>query len=307
MTLPDLEAWAIFAHIADTGSFTAAAESSGVSKATVSKAISRLERSLGVALLHRTSRRLSLTEAGAALSADARAILDAGIQAEAGAGAARTGMVGLIRMTAPLSFGGHIVAPAIADFLAVHPDLAIDLRLHDQRPDFTADRLDLAVASSVDGVIADTLEQRPLASFQPILVAAPAFLACSGNIEFPIDLARRPCLVDPRCGPVWHLTNGGTAHDVAPSAVLSADDDTAILSAARRGLGVARLPADLVRADLASGTLVHLLTDWSCPVVHISLVSTKARLRPKRVTALMDYLSSWLEGRTGADRMTTNE
>lgn len=132
MRLPDFEAWAIFACVVEHRSFSGAAEAIGVSKATVSKAIARLEAQLGTALFHRTSRRLTLTDSGNALAERAGRILAEAQQAEEAALDAAKAPSGLVRIAAPITFGIRFVADAIADLLAEHPGIEIDLRLSDE-------------------------------------------------------------------------------------------------------------------------------------------------------------------------------
>src|SRR3546814_17001553 len=135
MRLPDFEAWAMFAAVVEHRSFTAAAKALGLSKATVSKAISRLESSIGATLFHRTSRRLSLTETGLRLSERAARILAEAVAAEEAAHDEASSPKGTIRLAAPMSFGLLHVAPSVADFLEQYPALTIDLHLSDEKID----------------------------------------------------------------------------------------------------------------------------------------------------------------------------
>ena len=146
MKLPDFEAWAIFASVVEHRSFSGAATALGVSKATVSKAISRLELRLGTTLFHRTSRRLTLTDSGAGLAERAQRILNEGQCAEEQALDAASAPAGLVRVAAPLTFGIKHLGPALADFLAAHPAIRIDLRLSDAFVDIVADGIDVAIS-----------------------------------------------------------------------------------------------------------------------------------------------------------------
>ncbi|PKP98750.1 MAG: LysR family transcriptional regulator, partial [Alphaproteobacteria bacterium HGW-Alphaproteobacteria-15] len=145
MKLPDFEAWAMFACVVEHRSFSGAADAIGVSKATVSKAISRLEAHLGTALFHRTSRRLTLTDSGQSLAERAGRILAEAQAAEEAALDAASSPSGLVRIAAPITFGIRFVADAITELLVDHPGIEIDLRLSDARVDIVADGFDIAL------------------------------------------------------------------------------------------------------------------------------------------------------------------
>ena len=293
MRLPDLEAWAIFAAVAEARSFTAAAEMLGLSKASVSKAVSRLEAHLGQSLFHRTSRRLALTEAGRPLADHARRIVAEANAAEEAARDGATAHSGRIRLAAPMTYGVMHVAPAVADFLATHPGIEIELHLSDARVDIVAEGIDVALRI---GDLADSsLRARKLDGVTTYLVAAPSYVAAHGAPAHPSDLAQHRMLRYSNVTAPWRFRREGEAEvSVRPTGPLAANSGDALLPALLAGLGVARLPGFIVGQHLASGELVSLLDDWHSPVVGLHLLTPPSPLRPARVETLIRFLTERL-------------
>jgi DNA-binding transcriptional LysR family regulator len=284
MMLPDFEAWAIFASVVENRSFSGAAQVLGTSKATVSKAISRLEIRLGATLFHRTSRRLTLTESGQALSDRAARILSEAREAEEIARDANSTPIGRVRLSAPMNFGLTRVAPALADFLTLYPGIEVDLTLSDAPTDIVAQGIDVALR--VADLPDSSLRVRRLAPVRLHLVAAPAYLEKHGRPEHPSDLAHhasRPF--------VWQFRRGNEEVAIRPTGPLSTDSGEAMLPALRAGLGITRLPDFIVEQDLADGTLVELLNDWQETDMALHLLTPPGTLRPARVEALIDFLA----------------
>ncbi|KQN40656.1 LysR family transcriptional regulator [Sphingomonas sp. Leaf407] len=290
MRLPDFEAWAMFACVVEHRSFSAAAASIGVSKATVSKAVARLEVSLGTTLFHRTSRRLALTDAGQSLSERAARILAEAQGAEEQARDAAAAPTGLVRVAAPMSFGLAHVAPAIADFLAAHPGVEIDLTLSDAKVDIVADGIDVALR--IADLPDSSLRARRLAPVAIRIVAAPAYWEKHGRPTHPADLGHHACFGYTNLpNAIWHFRQGAEEVAVRPAGPLATNNGEAMLPALRAGLGVARLPDFLVDADIAAGRLEPVLEAWTGAGVALHLLTPPGTLRPARVEALIEFLS----------------
>ena len=293
MRLPDLEAWAIFASVAEHRSFSGAAENIGLSKATVSKAITRLEAHLGQSLFHRTSRRLTLTESGKALAERAQRMLAEAQAAEEAAHDAASVPEGLIRVAAPMSLGLLAVAPILPEFLAAHPGIEIDLQLSDARVDIVAEGFDVALR--VAALPDSSLRARKLADMPMHIVAAPSYLAAHGRPTHPGQLGEHRCLGYTNVSGPWRfLGPGGAEISVRPRGPLAANSGDAMLPTLRAGLGIARLPEFIVGADLAAGRLEAILTDWTPPPGALHLMTPPGTLRPARVEALIEFLAERL-------------
>jgi len=293
--LPDFEGWAVFAKVAETGAFARAAAELDLSKATVSKAVARLEARLGSTLFHRTSRKLALTESGRAALDRAQRVLAEGEALEAEAAAQATQPVGLVRLAAPMSFGLRHVAPLLPEFMRLYPDVTVDLSLSDQKVDLVGEGFDLGLRI---GAMPDSslLVQR-LCAVRIVTVAAPSFLQRFGRPTRPADLALLPALtyayaLTPE---VWRFTSAeGEEQSVTVSGVLKVNNADAILPALREGMGVALQPEFTVWKELTDGSLEAVMCDWRTPPVALHLVSPPGRSRPARVRVLRDFLAERL-------------
>lgn len=293
MRLPDLEAWAIFAAVAEHRSFSGAAAAIGLSKATVSKAVSRLEAQIGQSLFHRTSRRLALTEAGRPLADHAARLLAEARAAEEAAHDAASSPAGRVRLAAPMSFGIANVAPLVARFLAQHPGVEIDLHLSDARIDIVAEGFDVALRI---GDLADSsLRARRLCGIASHIVAAPAYLAAAGAPAHPNELSAHRLLGYANAPGPWRFADAeGTVLTVQADGPLTANSGDALVPALLQGLGIARLPGFIVGPHLASSALVAILPDWTPPPIGLHLLTPPSPLRPMRVEALIAFLAEHL-------------
>ncbi|WP_375429295.1 LysR substrate-binding domain-containing protein [uncultured Sphingomonas sp.] len=291
--LPDLEAWAIFAAVAEQRSFSGAAATLGLSKATVSKAVARLEARLGQSLFHRTSRRLSVTEAALPLAERARAML---AEAEGAEEAARDGAAspaGRIRVAAPMSFGLAAVAPVLAGFLDEYRQVEIDLNLSDSRTDIIAGGFDLALR--IGEPPDSSLRIRRLCAVPFHIVASPLYLARHGRPVHAAELARHRLLGYSNAPGPWRLYGpDDEAVMVRPVGPLLANSGDALVPALMAGLGIARLPNFIVGLHLESKALEAILPDWTPPPASLHLLTPPGTLRPARVEALIAWLARHL-------------
>ncbi|MFZ0836729.1 MAG: LysR family transcriptional regulator [Xanthobacteraceae bacterium] len=293
--LPDLEGLAIFAKVVDMRSFAGAAAELNLSKATVSKAVSRLEARLGTRLFNRTSRRLALTDAGRQLSARAAHILAEAEAAEDDARAQSSTPRGLVRLAVPMSFGVLHVAPLIAEFLGSYPEVTIELHLSDAIVDLIGDGYDAAIRI---GALPDSsLVARRLCDTQRYLVGSPAYLKKQARPNHPLQLADHACLgYTYAIGPeTWRFTTkDGKSASVRPSGPLRVNNGEAMIPALIAGIGLGVLPEFIVRDALADGRLQRLLPEWTLASGAVYWVTPPGGPRPKRVDMLRDFLMSKL-------------
>jgi len=293
--LPDFEALAIFAKVVELRSFAAAATELALSKATVSKAVGRLEERLGARLFNRTSRRLALTDAGRTLAVRAAQLLADGEAAENEALAQSAAPRGLVRLAVPMTFGVKVLAPLLPDFLAHYPDVAVDMHLSDAMVDLIGEGFDIGVriASLPDS----SLVARRLCAMPRHTVAAPSYLERHGRPTHPMHLAQHRCfayayLSTPN---VWRFTNAaGEEATVRPSGQLRVNNGEAVLPALIAGLGIADLPDFIVGDAIAAGQVEVILKDWKQIEGAVHLVMPPGGPRPARVEALIEFLADRL-------------
>jgi DNA-binding transcriptional LysR family regulator len=290
--LPDFEALAIFAKVVEMRSFAAAAGELTLSKATVSKAVSRLEERLGARLFNRTSRRLALTDAGQKLVERAARLLADGEAAESEALAQSAAPRGLVRLAAPMGFGIKAVAPLLPEFLEAYPEVSIDLHLSDAIVDLIGEGFDagLRIARLPDS----SLIARRLCAIPRFTVAAPSYLKRHGRPTHPMHLADHKCfgyayLSTPG---IWHYTNAaGEQASVRPGGQLRVNNGEAVMPALLAGLGIADLPEFILGDAIRTGKVEVILKGWKQPEGALHLVLPPGGPRPARVEALAEFLT----------------
>lgn len=302
--LPDLEAWAIFAKVAETGSFAKASEELGLSQPTVSKAITRLEQRLKTTLFHRTSRKMSLTASGQASLERAARILAEGEAVEAEVTEQSKSLRGAIRIAAPMSFGVTHLGPALPEFMRRHPEVTLDLHFSDEMIDVVGDGYDLALR--ISSLPDSSLLARRLCAVRLLLVGAPAYFEQHGHPVHPKDLAQHRALryANERTGGAWRFKHRkkGEFSQVVPSSLL-VNNAEALVPALNAGLGLAVQPEFLAWDDLRAGRVVTTMDDWQMAPIALHIVMPPGRAKPARVQALIDYLAGhfaqapWAGGR----------
>jgi len=291
--LPDFEGLAIFAKVVELRSFAAAAGELALSKATVSKAVSRLEDRLGARLFNRTSRRLALTDAGQRLSGRAQHLLAEGEAVENEALAQSISPRGLVRLAVPMTFGVKSVAPILPEFLKAYPDVTVDLHLSDAMVDLIGEGFDAALR--IARLPDSSLIARRLCAVPRHTIAAPSYLKRHGRPTHPMHLAQHKCFgyAYLTTADVWHYSNAaGEQVSVRPAGPLRVNNGEALLPAAIAGLGIADLPDFIAGDAIRSGEVEVILKGWSQAEGAVHLVMPPGGPRPARVEALGNFLAA---------------
>ncbi|WP_444845766.1 LysR substrate-binding domain-containing protein [Duganella caerulea] len=292
--MDQLRAMEIFIEVARQRSFSEAGRRLGLTRAMVSKHILQLEDKLQARLLHRSTREVSLTDAGQAYLAPCIATVEQSQEAaRALSQATQAGaeLAGPLRIQAPSSFGSEWLADAVARFSVPHPQLAPMLYVDDALLDPIEHGFDLTVRV---GGIPDVhaLAMRQLAPCRGVLCASPAYLARHGVPQSPQDLHQHRCLHFSHLtdGTQWHFTRGAERQTVRVQAAFTANNGVVLQRAAQRGLGIVYNTTFLAWRALIEGTLVPVLTDWELPLNHLSALYPASRQPSAKVRALIDFL-----------------
>lgn len=292
----------LFLRVLDMGSISAAARSLDLSVAVASQRLQRLERDLGVRLLHRTTRRLHATPEGAVLAEQGRVLVDDLEALSSSLRQAGTGITGTLRLTTSASFGRQYVSPLIPEFLRAHPGVNLSINLTDHVLDLVSSGFDLAIRI---GTLEDsTLVARKLADNQRLLCASPDYLREHGWPRTPHDLARHQCLLLVGAqgrADVWRFDDGqGGEIAVRVRGRVEANTGELLSDAAIAGFGIAMHSTWHVGDDLRAGRLVQVLPDFPIALNGIYAVMPQRRLVPPRVRAFVDFLADrWRDAPPG--------
>lgn len=288
-TMDWLAAFRTFLRVAELESFSAAAEQLGIARSLASRRIRDLETALGAPLLLRSTRRVRLTEAGNLLRAKLSPLLEQldGLIAEASA--RQTGIAGLLRLSCPTSFGIRFLAPALAEFMQLHPQLRVELILNDRAVDPVEEGFDLVLSDAER--ISGQYREEPLAQIELVCVASPEYLRRRGEPDRPEALKRHAII---------HYLHAGTGHDwlffgprgrekVTIRPIATTNNGGVMRELALRGIGIAIQPRFLCREDLERGRLAPVLPDWRVPPARLRAVMPGRAPLPK-VALLVGFL-----------------
>ncbi len=292
-----LRAYEVFTTVVAKNGFARAADALDTSPANVTRYIAELEAHLGARLLNRTSRRLSLTEAGTALYERLRHVLDDVAEAEAAASADSHAPRGRLRINAPLSFGIIHLAPLWPRFMATYPDVELDISLSDRVVDLVGEGYDLAIRISRGGSQSHVV--RKLAISHNIVCAAPSYIAAHGAPATPDDLVNRACIaytLSPEPEEWPFLDANGHPYGVRIVPRFSANNGDTVRAMALSGQAMAWLPTFLVGEDLREGRLVRLMPDYPLPPIAILAVYPSRRHLSAKVRAMVDFLAAAFKG-----------
>jgi len=288
---------ALFIRIVETGSFSKAAGEFGITQPTATKAVAAMEQRLGARLLHRTTRGVSPTEVGSLYYDKCKAIAHEIEAADNLATLMQSGVGGTLRISTSVAFGRRVLVPLSIAYMREHPGLTLDLSFDDRYVNMVEQGIDLAIRM---GRLADsTLGSRYLGRNPWVMVAAPAYLTARGTPKAPEELAQHACLIystvqgDDR----WMIT-GSDGHEqaVPVRGPLRSNNLSAVLAAARAGLGLAILPWYVARESVADGTVRPILERHTLPTQEIHAVFPSPKLVPGKVSSFIEHLRQALDG-----------
>jgi len=280
----------IFVSVVECGSFSAAGQKLGLSKSAISKRITQLEQHLGIQLLQRTTRSLSLTDAGARYFEYIRPAVQLTQEGLDAISELQQTPKGNLRISVPMVFGRLYIAPLIAEFLKRYPDIQLQMQMDDKTTDLIAGGFDLAIRI---GELPDSsIIARKIAPCLSVICASPAYLAQHGLPMVPSELTQHNCLFYSyfQDGVEWSFHSPDGMQRIQPKGNYQVNNSDAIHLACLDGLGIANLPRFIVESDLQAGHLQTILTDFPLPEHGIYAVYPQRKYLPTKVTVLIEFL-----------------
>jgi DNA-binding transcriptional LysR family regulator len=292
-----LQELAVFVRAAESGSFSRAGRELGLSQPSKSRNIGEMEARLGVTLLLRTTRRITLTDAGALFLDRAREILSEIEDAE-DAARGRDSLRGTIRLALPIMYGIRAIIPRLPKFLSSHPELRVEMSVVDARQDLVAEGADLAIRF---GDLDDSVfGARKLATLQRMLAASPTYLAARGTPRTPADLAAHDCIFGPgnfgRAS--WSFTRNGAEISVDVRGRIHTDSSPGVFASVMAGLGIAVVSTVMAGPEIEAGALVTVLRSYKLAPIEVHAVFPGGPRPSNKVRALVDFLAGELRGQS---------
>jgi len=282
----------VFITIVDRGSMIAAAETLEMSRAMVTRYLAQMEQWAGARLLHRTTRKLSLTDAGERTLERCRQMVALAGEIDLVEGEQSDELRGLLRITCSQSLGQTALVGAVAQYLKRHPQVAVDLQMNNRTVNLVEERIDLALR--ITNELDPNLIARPLSSCASVVCASPAYLAAHGTPRHPQDLALHNCLTYSYFGKsLWHFDLQGVKSAVAVSGNLSANESVVLMAGTVQGAGISMQPYYSAAPLLASGELIELMPDYRPQSMGIYGIYTSRRQMPATLRTMLDFLVEW--------------
>jgi DNA-binding transcriptional LysR family regulator len=279
----------VFVLVVETGSFSAASERLGISRAAASKHVSQLEAHLGGRLLHRTTRRVNPTESGRAYFERCKEILQNLEEADGIVSGLSQQPRGLLRISAPSNLASRHIMPMVSEFMQTYPEISVELMCSERRVDLVDEGYDLALR--ISAMPDPELIARRLAPIRHVLVASPDYLAKHPTPTTPQELEEHACvLYSHNPSSTWHFTKEGTRTSVKVSGSMITDNPDVILESAISGLGITNLPSFLISDAIRSGELKMVLEDYGTPEMSLYAVYTSRKHLPAKVRVFIDFI-----------------
>ncbi len=301
------QAMTLFVRVVETGGITRAAESLGIPNATATTLIQKLEASLGVKLLNRTTRRVSVTADGAAYYSRAAAILAEVREVEEGLSQHSSSPRGRVRVDVPTLIARAVIVPALPDFFAQYPDIELALACNERHFDLVAEGIDCALwIGEIDD---ESLVARRVGFLYFATCAAPAYIGAHGLPDHPRDLAQHRCInhFAPRTGGTveWVFSKASERVQAVFPGHLALEDENSYVTAAEAGLGIAQMPAFVVKEAMERGALDLVLGDWFPEPAPLHVVYPQSRHLSRRVRVFVDWLAALITDHDGIQLRST--